>query len=67
MMVFVGYPAMGKTRTYKKYFEPAGYVHVNQDTLGSKKACVIAAEKAIKEGKSVVIGVCCTSVDAIIS
>lgn len=64
MMVFVGYPAMGKTRAYKKYFEPAGYVHINQDTLGSKTACVIEAETAIKEGKSVVIGASYMSIES---
>lgn len=56
MMLFVGFPALGKTRAYKKYFEPAGYVHINQDTLKSKVNCVIKAEKALKAGKSVVIG-----------
>ena len=54
--MFVGYPAMGKTRLYKQHFEPAGYEHVNQDTLKTKTKCLNAVEAALKAGRSVVVG-----------
>ncbi|KAF8344335.1 polynucleotide kinase 3 phosphatase-domain-containing protein [Cantharellus anzutake] len=55
IVLFVGYPASGKTSFYKDYFEPHEYVHVNQDTLGSKKKCLALVESSVKEGKSVVV------------
>jgi len=33
-----------------------GYVHVNQDTLKTRDKCVKAAQEALREGKSCVIG-----------
>ena len=54
--MFVGYPAMGKTGLYKQHFEPAGYEHVNQDTLKTKTKCLNAVEAALKAGRSVVVG-----------
>lgn len=56
LVVFVGYPCLGKTSFYHKHFSPAGYAHVNQDTLSSRQMCVRAADEALKGGKSVVIG-----------
>ena len=47
---------MGKTRLYKQHFEPAGYEHVNQDTLKTKTKCLNAVEAALKAGRSVVVG-----------
>ncbi|KAF9050802.1 PNK3P-domain-containing protein [Hymenopellis radicata] len=55
VVVFVGYPCLGKSSFYGKHFAPSGYVHVNQDTLGSRPKCISAAKAALKEGKSVVI------------
>ncbi|ELP85840.1 polynucleotide phosphatase/kinase, putative [Entamoeba invadens IP1] len=47
MVIFVGSPASGKSSFYEKYFKPNGYQWVNQDTLGSKSACLSAARKSI--------------------
>jgi bifunctional polynucleotide phosphatase/kinase len=55
-VLFVGYPAMGKTTLYKRHFEPAGYGHINQDTLKTKAKCLNAVEAALKDGRSVVVG-----------
>lgn len=56
LVIFVGLPCLGKSSFYRTHFSPAGYVHVNQDTLGSRAKCVKAAEEALKDGKSCVIG-----------
>ncbi|ORC91074.1 putative polynucleotide kinase 3-phosphatase [Trypanosoma theileri] len=55
MVIFVGYPGCGKTTFFKRFFEPAGYVHINRDTLKTKEKCLLEAEKSWKAGKSVVI------------
>jgi len=47
---------MGKTTLYKRHFEPAGYEHINQDTLKTKAKCLNAVEAALKAGRSVVVG-----------
>lgn len=54
-MVFVGFPASGKTTFYKTVMEPGGYVHVNRDMLGSWQKCVRECEKHLQQGKKVVI------------
>ena len=56
VVLFVGMPAMGKTSFYNRLFKPEGYVHINQDTIGSRAKCVKAVEATIKDGKSCVIG-----------
>jgi bifunctional polynucleotide phosphatase/kinase len=56
IILFVGYPAVGKTTVYRKYFAPAGFIHVNQDILRTKSKCMELAENAIRDGKSVVVG-----------
>ncbi|TFY66830.1 hypothetical protein EVG20_g4266, partial [Dentipellis fragilis] len=55
LVLFVGLPCLGKSTFYRKHFAPAGYVRVNQDTLGSRPKCIKAAEEALSQGKSCVI------------
>ncbi|KAL8286350.1 hypothetical protein RQP46_004367 [Phenoliferia psychrophenolica] len=40
IVLFIGYPAAGKTTLFEKYFRPANYVHINQDTLKTRPACL---------------------------
>jgi bifunctional polynucleotide phosphatase/kinase len=49
-------PSTGKSSFYSNHFKSEGYLHINQDTIGSRAKCVKAVEEAIKEGKSCVIG-----------
>ena len=56
VVLFVGYPASGKTSLYQKVFQPAGYQHVNQDTLKTRSKCIKTVEKFIAEGSSCVVG-----------
>ncbi|KAF9493422.1 PNK3P-domain-containing protein [Pleurotus eryngii] len=55
IVLFVGYPGVGKTTFYKRHFADAGYVHINQDVLGSKPKCLKAVEKAIEDGQRCVV------------
>ena len=55
MILFVGYPASGKSFYFKQHFEPSGYVHISRDKLGSWQKCVAKCTEAIKSGQSVVI------------
>ncbi|KAG6845038.1 hypothetical protein H0H87_001375 [Tephrocybe sp. NHM501043] len=52
LVLFVGYPCLGKSTFYCRNFEPAGYVHINQDTLKTRDKCVRETKKALEEGKS---------------
>ena len=56
LVLFVGSPASGKTTFYQKHFDPAGYIHVNQDKLGTRPKCLKLAEEQLKNGISCVIG-----------
>ncbi|KAH7340852.1 polynucleotide kinase 3 phosphatase-domain-containing protein [Rhizoctonia solani] len=55
VVVFVGSPGCGKSSIFRKQFAPAGYVHINQDTLKDKKKCVKETEKVITEGGRCVV------------
>jgi bifunctional polynucleotide phosphatase/kinase len=55
IIVFVGSPGSGKTSFFKKYLEPNGYIHINQDKLKTQQKCIKLADQNLKEGKSVVI------------
>jgi len=56
LVIFVGYPCLGKTSFYRRYFQSPGYVHVNQDTLKTRDKCVKAAREVLRRGESCVIG-----------
>ncbi|GAA5890202.1 hypothetical protein JCM5296_002848 [Sporobolomyces johnsonii] len=47
VVLFVGSPGSGKTSFYKRHFAPKGYVHVNQDTLRTRDACLKAVRAAL--------------------
>ncbi|KAI6164364.1 polynucleotide kinase 3 phosphatase-domain-containing protein [Pisolithus thermaeus] len=55
LVIFTGYPCLGKSSFYRRHFSPAGYVHINQDVLGSRPKCIRAAEEALKDKKSIVV------------
>ncbi|KAF8197422.1 polynucleotide kinase 3 phosphatase-domain-containing protein [Pholiota molesta] len=55
VVLFVGYPCMGKSTFYRRYFQPAQYLHINQDTLKTREKCVKALQEAMKAGQSCVI------------
>jgi bifunctional polynucleotide phosphatase/kinase len=53
MIICVGSPASGKTLFCETVLQD--YIHVNQDILGTKSACINAAKKALASGLKVVI------------
>ncbi|KAJ3174746.1 hypothetical protein HK101_010853 [Irineochytrium annulatum] len=55
IILFIGAPASGKSSFYKRHLSSHGYIHVNQDTLKNKKACLRAVKEALRAGKSVVV------------
>ncbi|GHJ88845.1 hypothetical protein NliqN6_5247 [Naganishia liquefaciens] len=50
IVLFVGYPASGKTSFFNKYFKPEGYIHVNQDTLKTREKCLAAVRDSMTFG-----------------
>lgn len=52
MILFVGYPASGKSSFYENYLKPADYAHINQDELKTLAKCLSLTKKYIKEKKS---------------
>ncbi|KAJ9105946.1 hypothetical protein QFC19_003280 [Naganishia cerealis] len=50
IVLFVGYPASGKTSFYNKYFKPHGYVHVNQDSLKTRDKCLAMVRESMTFG-----------------
>ncbi|RDX45439.1 PNK3P-domain-containing protein [Lentinus brumalis] len=55
LVIFVGYPALGKSSFFQTHFVPAGYTHVNQDMLKTRDKCIKAAAEALQAGQSVVV------------
>jgi len=55
MVIFVGFPACGKSSFYERHFCGLGYARVNQDTLGTRPKCIKYARECIERGESVVI------------
>jgi bifunctional polynucleotide phosphatase/kinase len=56
LVLFTGFPSLGKSSFFRRHFAPAGYTHINQDTLGSRPKCVKATEAALKASNSCVVG-----------
>ncbi|XP_061682454.1 bifunctional polynucleotide phosphatase/kinase [Syngnathoides biaculeatus] len=55
VIVAVGFPASGKSTFFHTHIVSKGYDYVNRDMLGSWQSCVVACERALKEGRSVAI------------
>lgn len=55
LVLFCGSPGAGKSTFYWKHMKDIGYERVNQDILGSRKACIQAATQLLQEGRSVVV------------
>eukprot|EP00727_Mastigamoeba_balamuthi_P012198 m51a1_g7600 putative dna 3 phosphatase (486) ;mRNA; f:234084-236185 len=55
LVLFVGFPASGKSTLARTYMVPKGYAHVNRDTLKTQDKCLKFAKQALAEGKSVVV------------
>lgn len=54
-MLFVGYPCLGKSSFFRRFFEPAGYMHVNQDVLKTRAKCAKTVRDILQSGHSCVI------------
>lgn len=54
LVIMVGPPASGKTSLVQKYIQ-AGYVHVNMDTLRTKKKCLDLCRYSVMAGRNVII------------
>lgn len=55
IILFVGYPASGKSTFYENYLKPLNYTHINQDELKTLSKCLTLTKKYIKEKKSICI------------
>ncbi|GAC94475.1 hypothetical protein PHSY_002047 [Pseudozyma hubeiensis SY62] len=55
IVLFVGAPASGKTFLFNRIFEPASYVHVNQDTLRTREKCLRVVRDTVDAGQSCVV------------
>ncbi|TFK42832.1 polynucleotide kinase 3 phosphatase-domain-containing protein [Crucibulum laeve] len=55
VVLFVGYPCLGKSSFFRHHFRPADYVHVNQDILKTRDKCVKHTQEALENGQSCVI------------
>ncbi|KAG8198999.1 hypothetical protein JTE90_001798 [Oedothorax gibbosus] len=55
VIVFVGFPAAGKSHFASTYLIPKGYIHINRDNLGSWQKCVAECSKALSKKDRVVI------------
>ena len=53
LVIIVGSPASGKSYLARTTF--SSYVHINQDTLKTKTACISSCKVALLKGKSVIV------------
>lgn len=60
LILFVGYPCLGKSSFYRRHLEPAGYKHINQDTLRTRDKCVREVDQVLSAGNSCVVGWFCS-------
>jgi len=58
IILFVGYPCLGKTTFFRRFFEPAGYMHVNQDTLKTRSKCARTVRDILQSELSCAVGMC---------
>lgn len=50
LVLFVGFPCLGKTTSFGQHFEPAGCLYINQDTLKTRINCLEAVQEALTAG-----------------
>jgi bifunctional polynucleotide phosphatase/kinase len=55
IVLLVGNPGSGKSTTAKHLATTAGYIHVEQDALGTKAKTLKAVKDAVSSGRSVVV------------
>lgn len=55
LVLFCGSPGAGKSTFYWENLKHLGYERVNQDLLGSRKACIQVATTLLRDGKSVAV------------
>lgn len=56
IVLFVGYPCLGKSSFFRRIFEPAGYMHVNQDVLKTRAKCAKTVRDILQSRHSCVVG-----------
>ena len=55
MILLVGYPGSGKSHFSRQHSTKSKYSVVNRDALGSWQKCASTVEKALDDGKSVIV------------
>ena len=55
IILFVGFPGVGKTTFYNNYLKKFKYFHINQDELNTLTKCINLTKTELNLGKSVVI------------
>jgi bifunctional polynucleotide phosphatase/kinase len=56
LVLFCGYPSLGKTSFFRLHFLPEDYAHINQDTLRTRQKCLEAVEAALAADRNCVVG-----------
>jgi len=51
----IGIPGSGKTTFAQQVLGHGAWAWINQDTLGDREACRLAARRALFEGKNIII------------